>query len=247
MTAVPLRPCFRFVLCAAIAFVVMGCAVGRQHEYRVQLPVFLEGRGRVAVAVHDQRPDVVDGSEDLDYVGMQRAGFGNPWDVTTESGNALAEDWARTVVDALHRGGFAGEVVSTSPAQAHLEVVSRLRATRADALVLFTVHAWHSDTFGDTTVHRDVVLEVIEPSGRLLAVVRSGGDRELYYLGLDEAGNAEREVPRTFQKTLEWMFANVRVQHALLAATGSPAAGQLRSPLEAPSSNAQREAAPPDR
>jgi hypothetical protein len=54
-------------------------------------------------------------------------------------------------------------------------------------------------------------------------------------------------VPRTFQKTLEWMFANVRVQHALLGATGSPAAGQLRAPLAEPIPQAQREAAPPDR
>ena len=247
MNDVPLRACLLVVLSAAMAFVLMGCAVGHQHEYRVHLPVFLEGHGRVAVAVHDQRPDVVDGSEDVDYVGMQRGSYGNPWDVTTRSGNALAEDWARTVVDALQRGGFASEVVSTSPSQSHVEVVSRLRDTRADALMLFTVHAWHSDTFGDTTVHRDVVLEVIEPSGKLLAVTRSGGDRALYYLGLDEAGNADREVPRTFQKTLEWMFANARVQRALLAATGSAPRGQLQAPVEEPPSHAQREAAPPDR
>ena len=45
----------------------------------------------VAVASLDQRPTVLRGESPANYVGMQRAGFGNTFNVTTNSGLPFAD------------------------------------------------------------------------------------------------------------------------------------------------------------
>ena len=82
------------LLVIAAAFVALGgCAIGNKYDYEVasiELPVV--GTNEIGVAVVDRRPYVVSGDKQPDFVGLQRGGFGNPFDVTTKSGNPMAAD-----------------------------------------------------------------------------------------------------------------------------------------------------------
>jgi hypothetical protein len=83
-----------------------GCAVGNQHQYAGVAPdLTLKATHSVAVVVVDRRPYVVSGDKDPDFVGLQRGGFGNPFDVTTASGKALASDIADDVTAAPQEAG----------------------------------------------------------------------------------------------------------------------------------------------
>lgn len=65
--------------------------MGNKHQYIGSDPELLVTTTyATAVAVQDRRPYVLDGDKDADFVGIQRGGFGNPFDVITTSGRPLA-------------------------------------------------------------------------------------------------------------------------------------------------------------
>lgn len=68
----------------------------------------------VVVDVEDRRPFVLDGEKDPNYIGHYRAGFGNPWDVTTESKKALADILQEDLVQELDALGFRSGAASAS-------------------------------------------------------------------------------------------------------------------------------------
>lgn len=208
----------------AFALALTGCAVGNKYDYRrvVLTEPWIRGAGTLAVAVHDLRPDVVKGEETPDYVGMQRGGFGNPFDVSTESGNPLADDWAHAVAKGLSFGGFAAAPVATSFLDRPEVVIRKLQATGAQALLLFVLREWHSDTFTNVTLHHEVALDVLSPAGQVLAEARLTGSSELGGDALNPPAYAKENVPREFQNKLGLLLRDARITQAVLALTGSP-------------------------
>ena len=205
-----------------------GCAYANEQEYHVRFASPVKGHGVVAIAVHDQRERVVSGSEDADWVGIQRGGFGNGFDVSTASGRPLAEDWAASVSDALAQGGFTPQVVPTRPQEPTVAVAQRVLGARAPASLLLIVYKWHTDTYNNATLHRDVELQVLSPSGAVTATARSGGNLELGG-SLDAAGNASVEAQRAYVRTLRALLSDASVQAALQA---QPAAGREGVPAQ---------------
>lgn len=208
----------------AFAFALTGCAVGNKYDYRrvILTEPWIRGTGTLAVAVHDQRPDVLKGEETPDYVGLQRGGFGNPFDVSTESGNPLADDWAHAVAQGLTFGGFAAAPVATSFLDRPEVVLRKLQATGAQALLLFVLHEWHTDTFSNITLHHEVALDVLSPAGQVLAEARLTGSSELGGDALNPPAYAKENVPRAFQDKLGLLLRDPRVTQAVLALTGGP-------------------------
>ncbi|MGH8534209.1 MAG: hypothetical protein ACREV1_16215 [Gammaproteobacteria bacterium] len=69
-----------------ISLVLVGCAFGRKQDYLQAHPVLeLTHKARLAVGVQDRRPYILDHDKDEDFVGLQRGGYGNPFDVGTQS------------------------------------------------------------------------------------------------------------------------------------------------------------------
>src|SRR5215468_9264272 len=96
-----------------MAGLLSACVYGRTIDYKA--PVELgtpTGSARVAVAVLDHRPYVVSGQKSPSFVGLQVAGFPNPYgllpgDVNTESGAPLASDFSSAIAKALSTKGFS--------------------------------------------------------------------------------------------------------------------------------------------
>ncbi len=85
----------RLLPAVLLASMLGGCAVGNTYEYRLpRLPLSVQGNSAIGLAVTDQRPYILDGDKDPNFVGLQRGGYGNPFDVTTASGRPMAEDMA---------------------------------------------------------------------------------------------------------------------------------------------------------
>jgi hypothetical protein len=62
----------------------------------------LTSEARIAVTVSDQREYILSGNKTPTFSGLARAGFGEPFDVATESGRSLAEDIAISITSGLN-------------------------------------------------------------------------------------------------------------------------------------------------
>ncbi len=92
--------------------VLAGCAIGNKYDYGAAIAtIYAETDKSVSATVIDQRPYVLSGSKSPSFVGLQRGGFGNPFDVKTKSGRGLAEDLTDVLVRALDAQGIAKEVL----------------------------------------------------------------------------------------------------------------------------------------
>ena len=87
-----------------------GCVAGQSVaiDYSAERMTIAPGdSGAVRVTVADKRPFVLSGDKPAYFVGKYRAGFGNPWDVTTEGRKPLADLIEADVVEELQALGFS--------------------------------------------------------------------------------------------------------------------------------------------
>src|SRR5690606_6842368 len=97
----------RIAIMAWALSMAMGCAVGNKYALEAApVAAVSQGQGRVVVSAHDQRPEITGAGRSPNVVGVQRAGFGNPWEVTTNSGHPLATVVATSMAKALKSAGF---------------------------------------------------------------------------------------------------------------------------------------------
>jgi len=210
----------RFGVAFALSLVLAlgtGCAVGNKHQYTAAVPVLtVETSRTTAVAVQDRRPYVLDGDKDPKFVGIQRGGFGNPFDVTTESGKPLASDMCQTVVAALKKKNVAATPVDILPKATDDEAKQLLLSASADRQILIRLIEWKSDTYQNTALIYDVRLSVFDPDGKLIAENARQGRDDLGG-GFIAPSHAKEAVPGAFRRIFEELLNEPKVLAALQA------------------------------
>ena len=169
----------RFALVALLALSSTACAVGNTYDYRhaaIALPV--TGEVEVGAAVVDARPYVRSGDKSPDFVGFQRGGYGNPFDVTTTSGEPLAKDMQSALIQALSTRGFAVAALELdSVAPAAFASVVRENGLRRNVLLI--LNEWKTDAFARFGLSYDIALRVVDENYALLAEAKARGDKEV--------------------------------------------------------------------
>jgi hypothetical protein len=134
---------------------------------------------------------------------VQRGGFGNPFDVTTESGKALATDMRDTIVAALKKRDIAATPVDVSAKASDAEAKQLLLAVSADRSLLLRLMEWKADTYQNTALIYDVRLSVFDGTGALIAEnsVRSRDDLGGSFM--NPPAHAKTAVPAAFRRILE--------------------------------------------
>ena len=147
-----------------------GCALGGHYRYDdVRLGLTAKGSTTLAVAVHDQRPYILSGDKEPDFVGLIRGGYGNPFDVTTVSGKPLAEEMTSALAASLRDVGFTITSVSAPYTTNAPSVISQLQGTGAAKSACLTLREWKSDTMIHVGLIYNVVLEVRDQHGTVIA------------------------------------------------------------------------------
>ena len=206
----------RFLGCLLPALLSCGCTVGNKIQYSSGTPdIGGAGTHAVAVATHDQRPYVVSADKLVTFVGLQRGGFGVPFNATTASGAPLADDFSEAIQAALDAKGFAAKVVRVAPAESPATVASRLNAEGAAREVWLTLREWKSDTYNNTSLIYDVSLRILDGSGAPLAEETFSGREDLGGSMLNPPAHAKKAVPDAFRRKLEEWFSNPAVVRAL--------------------------------
>ena len=206
----------RNVSIVLICLFLGACAVGNKHDYSGTAPeVMVRSGNSVAVGVHDQRPYVVSGNKTEMFVGLSRGGFGNPFDVTTASGNPLADDIRATIAQILKRNGIAVKEIAIRPTQSGVAARQVLATTGQARSLLLTLVEWKSDTYMNTALIYDVRLVVFDATGKVLADEVLRGRDNLGGSGVNPPGHANDAVPAAYRKKLEELLTNPAVRKGL--------------------------------
>ncbi len=187
------------VLMAAIA--LGGCAVGNRYDYAGSISGLpISGTEKVALEVVDARPYVLSGDKKADFIGLQRGGFGNPFDVRTASGRPMAAEMHDAISTALQKQGFS-VVGAKDPAPRKMEL--RVAEWKTDAMLHFELR-W------------DLTLNVYDDHGGLLAKSASSGKEEQ---GAGFQSQNSQNAARYFEMKFTELVRDESVRKAFLPAT----------------------------
>ena len=194
---------------------LFGCAIGNQYDYRetpMTLPLRSEGNKPLVLSVVDLRPYVLNGDKKPNFVGLQRGGFGNPFNVTTASGNPMTDDMSDALASGLTRSGYQ---VVRAAGLAESKALAALAAEKGAArIALIKVNDWKSDIYMKNTLHCDMVLQVLDNHGAILAensvkFVEAIGGAQL------NAGSNAKETAEEFAKQMGYLFNAPQIRSAL--------------------------------
>jgi hypothetical protein len=206
----------RILLVACLMVLLSACAVGNKHQYHATFAdVDVTGVIMIAVTAHDQRDYVVSGRKSPDFVGLQRGGFGNPFDVTTDSGNSLAHDMTQSLVNSLLRKGFKAVAISVAPADDRQIVIDKLKATGAERFLLLTLTEWKSDTYQNTALIYDVRATILDRDGKTLGESAIKGRDNLGGSAWNPPAHAKETVPNAFKEKVEKLLNSKEIIAAL--------------------------------
>ena len=201
---------------ALIALLASGCAVGNRYAYHsVIVNPALSGTSTLSVATHDQREYVRSGDKPPQFIGLQRGGYGNPFDVKTTDDRPLAENMTTVIVNSLGLKGFRAQAVVVTSSMSLSEVRHRLTALDAERALLLMLHEWKSDTYMNVGLHYDVTLLVLDRAGTVLAEKRLSGHDNLGGSFWNPPSHARDAVPRAFKAKIEELLNDTAVASAL--------------------------------
>jgi hypothetical protein len=122
----------------------------------------------VSIGVHDQRPYVIDVNKAPTYTGTMRGGFGNPWDMSTQSDKPLSDDIAFAVSSGFKRLGSSADPVAISYKDDQQTALSKLKAKGTERIVLITLKEFRSDTYAKAGFFIDAILKIYDREGKEL-------------------------------------------------------------------------------
>ena len=201
-----------------LAILLQGCAVGNKYNFsdvRADLQLVPAKVKNVAVATSDQRKVVVSGECAPTYVGMQRAGLGNPWRVNTESGLPLADDLTKAVSESLSKKGYNSIPVYVKYADDQSRILELLGERKAERSLLFIIKQWESDTYMNIGLDYEIELTVYDEELVKLASVSIAEDRDLPGSFWDPPSAARMEVPIAFKKVIETLLNDPNILHVI--------------------------------
>ncbi|MEK6742340.1 MAG: hypothetical protein AABZ15_01950 [Nitrospirota bacterium] len=204
------------LLIAYCAAVLSGCAIGNTHRYHDTLAdINFSGSITIAVATHDQREYVLSGVKEPDFVGLSRGGFGNPFNINTESGKQLAEDMTLSIANSLGKKGFKVVPVLVPHSDQRQAVVGKLKGAGGERLLIFTLSEWKSDTYMNTALLYDIKAEVLNKEGTTLAQKSLNGKDDLGGSFMNPPQHAKEAVPVAFKEKIEKLLKSPEIEAAL--------------------------------
>ena len=198
-----------------IVLLLSACPIGVKHDYDQKLlDLGIATSATVAVGTLDHRPYVVNGQKAPDFVGVSRGGFGNPFDVTTQSGKPLASDISGSIVASMKAKGVDAKAVELKPALSLDEASIAVRAAGTQRSVVLTLLEWKADSMFNVGLNYDFDLRVFGKDGKLLVSKLQQGRENLGSSDPFSPGGSSQVLPR-FRRMIEMLFQEPDVSKAL--------------------------------
>lgn len=205
------------LLPAILALSLSGCAIGNRYDYqsvRASIPA-AKAKATVAIATVDRREYLINSEVADSYVGMTRGGYGNPFRVSTKSGDPLAVDISNAVASSLNQSGYRAQAVSGFPVLDVSAAKMKLNSTPADRRILITLSKWESDTLINTELTTDITVEVFDQSGKLLASESYSATKGLGGNLMSPILHARKSILDETSKIIARIFSTPKITTAL--------------------------------
>lgn len=145
-------------------------AFSNKHPYHeVVMSTDIKSSNPIALAIHDQRHYVLDGSKSATFCGSLRSGVGIPYDITTKSGKPLADDMLEVIGRAIEKNGIKLHKVATRSGLTKDAVVAELKKTQADRSLYINILEWKTDTYMKADLYCLVNLQILDNNGNVVA------------------------------------------------------------------------------
>jgi hypothetical protein len=189
--------------------------MGVRHNYdQKALNLGITTSATVGVGTLDHRPYVINGQKAENFVGVSRGGFGNPFDVTTQSGRPLASDISSSIVSSMKIDGVDAKAVELRPALSVDEATTALSAAGAQKSVMITLLEWKGDAMVNVGLNYDFLLRVFDKDGKLLTSKLQQGRENLGSADPFTPGGTSQILPR-YRRMMEMLFRESDVVKAL--------------------------------
>ncbi len=209
-----IKPILSVLTLALLTLFLQGCA--NQFSYsNANVSFGATGSGTLAIATQDQRPYIINGKKSPNFIGLVRGGYGNPFDVTTESGKSLAEEITGALAASFQKSGFTTVPVTVSHLENDKAIKDKILAAKSDKAVLFVVKEWKSDTYVNTALLFDLSLQVLDGSANIIVERQIGGNNDLGGSAFNVYKHSHAAVPKAFQVKLEEIINSPEIQRAL--------------------------------
>jgi len=180
--------CRAQLLMLAALLALAGCdgfgAIGNKQDYATkQAPLAYKSQGAASVLAFDERPYILSGSHDPDFVGLQLNNYGIPFSVKTKSGRPFAAELTDAFTRSLASGGIAARSIELpedpNPPITLPQAQAMLLKAHARRALLVRIKQWESSTYKYTTLEFDLTATVYDASGKALASKQIKGSDEL--------------------------------------------------------------------
>ena len=180
----------RILLLCTAALMLGACAFGHEYNYdAAQVNLGGETDKSVSAAVVDRRSYVLSGKKGADFVGLQRGGFGNPFDVTTESKQPLATELTEVLKRGLENRGVSAEALVVPAGTSLEDILEKFRAQGTDRLLLVTMEEWKTDAMMRLTLHWNLGAAVYDRAGSRLGDNRISGTEAVGGSGFESSNS----------------------------------------------------------
>jgi hypothetical protein len=163
---------FILILCSLI----YGCAFGQRIEYRGYSDFSLQKDiGSVSLGVQDKRLYILNNNKKPNFVGLSKSIYGIPYDVTTQSGNPLADDFASLIAESLIRSNINVKVVQLHHNIKKNDAISKILNTESDNYILITLNEWKTEVHFRAGLFFDVTIDIIGVNGDVISTANQSG------------------------------------------------------------------------
>ena len=124
---------------------VTGCVVGRKLSFdNSTSDLSYTPSGKIAIVFQDKREQILSGAEKQSFCGHMYAGYAIAYNVQTESGNPVAEDFAKSIQKTLSQKNVLSNTFNIAPTGDMIELMKQFQQSGYDKLLLFTINRWES-------------------------------------------------------------------------------------------------------
>ena len=192
----------RFLLVAFVCLYFGGCAMGHRTSYDGRSDFKVQSDKDVIVAVHDMRPYVQNNKKAPNYVGILKSIYGIPYNVSTKSGNPLADDFGKMIVETMEYRGVSAMQMKIPPAWSFDAVKKEVIGDGAGANIYYIkMLEWKTETHFRPALHYNLQLVVLDDQANEIG---NNSEDGFFYFNKDEPG--KENLASAMSSILERLF-----------------------------------------
>lgn len=173
---------FNSILTMAMFFGMCTTALSATKGYsyhNLSFDLAITGNAAITIAVHDQRPIVVNGTRQPDFGGYLRNGWGMAYPTGTFTKQPLTDDMALSLTNAFAGKGFKAQGVITTPDQSPDDVLAKIKSTNCAYSLVITLVEWHGDGYTEAEINYNLTAKLYDSNNQLLAEKTIGPGHEI--------------------------------------------------------------------